>query len=373
MRAFLTTLPENAVFYRQRASVEGLAREGYFGGLTFMHTQEELTNVTYLDINAAFAHAMRQGVPTRSGCHTDIEYDNLPGIYECQVVCPPSVPFRFLPWRDPKSYRVSWNKPGRFKTVLCSHTIELARSVGYDIKVIEGYVFDGVEDVFGDFVNKCEGLELQYKKRGAGIVIKVLRNSLYGKFGQRTRVKEYYLTANPTDEMTPVMTFEGQIIDNLYFLELEITRPYMMPSWAAWITATARNTLARAVYALGVSKCHYGGTDALLVDNSVLDQALLPIGERYGEWKVAHRFARFKALAQNFYVAYGLDGEPEAVQVKAAGISRGVLTASEVEQILPSHPTLITRPHLTARRAINTTGGRAHSDPAVKTITIEFR
>src|SRR5436190_1178059 len=44
MRAFLTTLPETHVHYRQSKGVDKLAREAYFGGLTFVRTMKEQYN-----------------------------------------------------------------------------------------------------------------------------------------------------------------------------------------------------------------------------------------------------------------------------------------------------------------------------------------
>lgn len=370
MHAWTTTLDEHHIFYRQRPTVEAFGREGYYGGLVWVQRQAEEANCTYIDCNAMYAHSMRQGVPVMSPTHTHHYYQGRPGMYLCDVYCPPDIPFAFVPKRRDFGPGVSYPRGEAFETVLTSTTIELAREKGYSIEIIEGYVFEKLGYVFDNFVDKCEILEQQYKTDGAQGVIKSLRNALAGKFGQRDEGREYYLTPTPAPDMCPCLApMDGEIIDNLFYRFVHIDRPYMQPVWAAWITANARNMLVRAVYALGPKNCLYGDTDSIMVPASVLadNPTVTPFGTRYGEWKVKHQFVRFVPLGPKLYG--GLTDQGEYIVV-AAGVQKGVLTEADMEMLRPHGPPVATRVHRQQHRAIHTTGGRPIDEPIVKHVVV---
>lgn len=373
IRAYQTTIPDGHLHYRQRAEVEDMGRAANFGGMTFQRTTRTIPDVTKVDVNAMYAHAMRSGVPTRSPAHTEVEMPEYPGIYECQVYPPERLPLYFIPYRDPDTFRTDYPRTP-FLTTLCSHTIELARSLGYRIECIDGFVFEGIDHIFDEFVNRCEKLELEYKERGAGVVIKMLRNALYGKFGQGQFAKNYHLTSDPQDEYTPVMTYEGQYIDNLYYTEVEISRSHMFPHWASWITATARNMMVRTIYALGPRSVYYGDTDSLVVNDTTLrtamDRGIINIGTHYGEWKIEAEYSRFRALAPKRYVGYTHKGIGYMVDIRHAGIPARVLSIEEIERLIPGGEPVTTQSYTQQNRAINTTGGRAKERTVSQTLAV---
>lgn len=369
MSAFQSTLRPGDLFYRQRDDVETMGRDAYFGGLTFFTTRNPVGACVKIDANAMYPAAMRAGVPTRSGAGTDIEYRDLPGIYDCEVYAPPTIPFAFVPYRDSITYETMFPRNSSFRTTLCSHTIALARQAGYTIRVTRGYVFDGIEDIFTPFVDKCAALEQRFSERGARLVIKVLRNALYGKFGMRSEVKEYYLTSSPDDDMTPLQTFEGIWVENLYYRDVHIERPYMFPTWAAWITATARNVHAQAVMDIGPKDCYYGDTDSIVCTRPALDAALqagkLEMGAGYGQWKVEAEYKRFRVLGGKQYIGYTNGG----ADWRFKGIPRRAISPEQLEKMLPG-VTLETEKYTVLPRAINTTGGRAISEETVKHVSL---
>jgi hypothetical protein len=354
IRAFTTTIPEYTCYYRQRAEVETLGRSSYFGGLTFVRTLAVVNDCVKIDVNGMYAAAMMRGVPSGSGGYTTTEYAEYPGIYNCNVDAR-DVPFKFVPVRG--KHGVVWAKD-KFTTVLCSNTIELARQHGYDIDVIDGFVFPEIGGVFDDFVGKCQELENKYMGHGAREVIKFLRNNLYGKLAQRPECKEYFITSEPEPDYTPVIDGDGEIVDGIYYKEMLQERAYMNPHWASWITATARNMLAQTVYSIGPEHCYYGDTDSIVVDKKALDVAIangaVDIGTQYGQWKVETTYKRFKAIAPKSYIGNGADG----VEMKHKGLRKGLLSADQLEQLqIGDKPIRVEFDQLP--RAINTTGNRA--------------
>jgi hypothetical protein len=374
LHAWLTTLPEDHIFYKQREDVDTIARAGYFGGLTWVQSLADKGACTEIDCNAMFAHAMRQGVPVCSPMETDLYNDHRPGIWNCKVFCPASVPFHFVPGRA-ESGRVIYPRATWYDTVLTSETINYARSLGYEIETGVGYVFERTEPVFDEFINRCEQLEIEYRGQGAQQVIKALRNSLYGKFGTRPQCTEYCLSSE-TDAMinadwTPVLTWDGgEIIDNLWWRDIEIDRPYMMPHWSMWITANARLILARAVYALGPAGCYYGDTDSIIVAQGTLTDRpeVCTIGTGYGQWKVAEQYQRLCVRGPRLYAGLTIDNEWVTI---TAGIAAGTLVAADIERLRPG-VTVETKPTKQGRRALLTMGNGPPDDGEylVKQITV---
>lgn len=367
IHAWARTLPDHHIFYRQREEVEAMAREGSFGGLVWLNGLAERHNCAYIDVNAMYAHAMRQGVPVMSPSYTEVYYHSLPGIYQCTVIAPDDIPFTFVPCRNANGFGVSYPRGKVFESVLCSNTIELAREHGYQITVQWGYVFEKLGYPFDDFVSKCQTIENEYRGDNARVVVKSLRNSICGKFGQRTEGKEYYLTPNPSIDMTPVETWDGEIIDNLYYREIEIERSYMQPVWFAWITAQARNMLARMVYALGPKNVYYGDTDGLVIDGLVSGNSAVDYGTQYGEWKLEEQYLNFAPKGGKTYEAITTDGE---IIIRAAGIKRGVLTHDQMARLLPHHAPVVTHEYQEEHKAILTTGNRPHRQSMTKTLEI---
>lgn len=350
LRAFRRTLTPRRGIFRQRPKVEAVAREAYFGGLSWYLDAKPHLDVVKLDVNAMYATAMRQGVPTGSGARVYHEVPGKAAIYRAVVTPPDDCPFPFVPtYVEGKGTQYPLT---RFETTLCSHTMETARAHGYTVDVIMGYVFDRVEMLFDDFVAQCEKLELEYARYGVKIIVKQMRNSLCGKFGQRPDGYDYTITTNPTGRMTPVMNFlDGLVIGDLYRTKEHREQPHLHPLFAAWITASARNMLAQAVYELGPSECYYGDTDSVVVPQSAVQK--LSVGPRYGEWKVVEEAKAFQAVHAKTYMSQDYTGNWHIV---SNGIPHEAITPSDIRRVAAGETVEVVFPSLP--RAISTIGGR---------------
>lgn len=333
VRAFRRTM--KAPYFRQRTEIENLARNGYYGGLTFLRTINPMANTIKIDANAMYAASMRRyGVPVRAGSYTTKEVAHRPGIYNCRVHAGDNVTFTFVPYRNKNN--ILWPK-GKYNTVLPSITIDLARRYGYEIEVIDGYYFDGIEYIFDDFINGCETLERQQKERntGAYIVYKILRNSLYGKFAQRAENKSYHLTEIPPETAFPVIDNSGKFVPNLWQETNSQEYGYFMPLWAAWITAGARAILTEMVYNLGPENVCYGDTDSIVVSTDALANSDITFGNMYGEWKIEKGYRVFQALAPKLY--YGITDDNE-IELKHKGIPIGNISLEDMQKITKETP-----------------------------------
>jgi hypothetical protein len=147
---------------------------------------------------------------------------------------------------------------------------------------------------------------------------KLLGNGLYGKFGSRPVHDEWMLSrVRPGPEWVPP-AFDaldddaGDAHDWLWTrTDAKLTAPYLLPHWAAWITAGARLRLLGLVESVG-GRVLYADTDSVTVPAATVDTATaagrLIIGAGFGECKIERRWSRFRALGPK--VVQGVDADP---------------------------------------------------------------
>lgn len=314
-------------FIRNRPEVESYARAAYFGGLTYVHSTARHADVIKFDINACFAAAMRRGVPIGCGIYTLDYVAGRPGIYRIFVDCPAAVKQPMIGQRVDDG--VYW-RHGRFETTCTSMEIDAARQRGYTIEIIDGYLYDDIIKPFDTFIDQCETLETAHKTEPLGAAVKILRNSLYGKFGTRPDVQEYIIAAEQPDGYQFTIDphhAELQIIEHLFWRATEREKSCMMPHWAAWITATARLMLIDLMERVGYDAVYYCDTDSLVVASAaaavLVQLGVLPISTRYGDLKIEYDFTVFCASAPKQYYGELRGGGTIG---RAKGISRHAAT-----------------------------------------------
>jgi hypothetical protein len=100
------------------------------------------------------------------------------------VVCPKTIKKPFLPYRDKNDTLIF--PTGEFIEVYYSEELKYARSLGYTVLPISGYLFERKESPFKEFVSSLYESRLEARKDGneaLAYVYKILMNSLYGRFG----------------------------------------------------------------------------------------------------------------------------------------------------------------------------------------------
>jgi hypothetical protein len=179
--------------------------------------------------------------------------------------------------------------------------MEIDRAISIDgarIEVVDGYFFEDVAYIFKDFVDNCEVLRTLYKGTPTEQVVKLLQNSLYGKFGTQITGRQLMIADTlPTGrEWLPMIDPDTcDVIDNVFVREEDRSANYMMPHWAAWITAGARLSLLDLCYDIGYENTNYTDTDSCQFHGNV-DYAK-HIGNAYGECKLEYEmeWARYHA------------------------------------------------------------------------------
>lgn len=330
MMAFRMCIPEGHVYYRINEEADQFIRQAYYGGLVLPgHEITDWGNVMGVDINGAYAYQMRDNYfPVGNPTGTHKYLPGYLGFYKVRATVPKRVfeeiGFNPLPLRTKDG--LCWPN-GTFETVISNIEIEYAREKGCTIDVIGGYIFTRKEQVFHDFITKCQSIELAdggiYKPS-----IKQNRNSLYGKFGSKpTHHSLVFSLDDPIHDprdLYPLETEKGQRIRGLWTCEEVTDSPYMLPHWAALVTAYERIYIMKFVeqaYRLG-AKNVYCDTDSIKADLSVIsrmiEEKIIPIGDSYGEFKAEEICSEFYVLGPKAYYGSGEDGEVK----KAKGIPK---------------------------------------------------
>jgi hypothetical protein len=306
MKCFLATMPTGHVHWRLHRDQERFCRDGYFGGYTYpgldMNPHPDILSV---DINAAYAAVMKEEYPVGIAISTAEYHSEYFGIYRCRVTTPPydTLKFPCIPYRDPHGPKTCW-AAGTFETTITNIEIEFARKRGYVIDVIVGYYWLKKEKVFINFVNLCESLELESNEHKE--VTKIMRNSLYGKFGTRLETQRMILCDQLQDGMYPVIDpITGMPIEHLAMVDETIDEPYVQPHWAVFVTARERLRLIESMEAIGHQYVRYGDTDSIKADRVAIEAAIergdIKISKRFGDFKQDGAYDMFQVFGPKNY------------------------------------------------------------------------
>lgn len=169
-------------------SKDRFVRSGYYGGVVELY-KPHLINGWHYDVNALYPSVMKDNYyPTGEGVYIDkhllkdICIDNFFGFLEVEVTSTNSY-MPFLVKQDPIKGLVS--PIGTWVGVYFSEEISYAMKFGYKFKILKALKYDKAI-LFHDFVSDMYKYRLKYGKNSSlGISVKLLMNSLYGRFGMK--------------------------------------------------------------------------------------------------------------------------------------------------------------------------------------------
>lgn len=284
-QGWLRFAPENEYHDRQPAIVEKFFRLCYYGGVVQINAPlHEIEQVTTFDRNSSYPAAMRLGVPKGKARYTPVYRVGFPGFYKVTAKVPLDAVLPIVPYRNLKN-QLAWGR-GEFVTYLSSIEMEHAGKLGSVFDVHYGYYFpQGLSFCFNDFVDACERLRAEYKGTPTEIVVKQMQNSVYGRFGMRIDGRECMISFDGApDGFEAEFGDDGRIIRHAYFKPVERDTEYMLPHYAAWITANARIALDNDTQAAGRARVRYRDTDSISVEGETED-AEKRVGSHYGMLK----------------------------------------------------------------------------------------
>lgn len=250
---------------------------------------------------------------------------NMIGVVKCTVKCP-NLQLPFLPCKYNKVqlYPVNAEVRGVWTTIELRKALEL----GYKIKEKEWaivYVKSEVNPLksFLEKIYKVEKEDMTMKP-----VVKMIRNSIFGKFAQETRSFETK-TILRKDSLT--LMRDGwrfvRAFGNQYVLKKDTgltLPPYYAPMVSAWVTALGRIRLFEDMSKIPYKDLIYCDTDGLIVRNNHLKK--LKVGNDMGDWAIVSEGLPCMISGEKWY---SIGDKVRASGIPKRDLTKDVLTSEE--------------------------------------------
>lgn len=272
------------IFIDSNETALGIARSGYYGGRTECFYRGEIKERLYqLDVNSMYPAVMRDNpMPTKLiGVYKRVNHLELR-----KIICTRSAMCDVSLNTDEPVYPTRQDgrlifPVGEFRTVLSTPELAYALDHGH-VKHINQVALYNQDVIFSDYINYLYNLRLKAKQRGddaAYFYIKIMLNSLYGKFGQRGRVYETIDNVDSHDIATWVEIDADTMTRHAYRqfggmvqkLTDEPESRESHPAIAAHVTAFARMELWRLYNVSGRENLFYSDTDCVVVNQVGFD------------------------------------------------------------------------------------------------------
>lgn len=289
-------------------SVNRAARASYIASRVEVF-QTRCADAYYYDINSSFPHAMLRPLPANLlAWQKKLPRQRFKFLADCTIrVKEAQIPP--LPYRDNKN-RVFFPH-GEWRSWFTDTDIDLlVQTQGNICKVHSVYVFDKFEDL-GQYVETIYELRRKTHNEAEKYILKILLNSLYGKFGER-RMKTKMLVNMPSKILKrfPTRRCHSQ---NIYIVEHESSVPHEWVPIASDITARARRSLYDFI--VQCDEVYYCDTDGFACSKANEFMTSTKLGGLKLE----------KVLAEGHFAApklYAMREENKPWRIKAKGFSK---------------------------------------------------
>lgn len=296
MRVFRTYLKKD--LYGLGDDASAFVRESYLGGRTEIFRPFCKKGPLYeYDVNSLYPFVMRDNYyPVGNGYFTFSFEDHRLGIYKARVRVHSDVHVPCLGVvRDGKFVFPT----GEFSGVWTSAELSYARSLGYDIEIIEGYVFPRKEKLFHDFITDLYKIRLTSPKNSVSdILAKLLMNSSYGRFGMNLEKENITFELKEGVKEYRAITMNGKNIQ--MYSEPVRLRTFTHPGIAAFVTSYARIHMHRLMSKIKPDALYYTDTDSIFTTDE------LPTGKNLGDLKHEGTYDSAVFLLPKTYYAKGL-------------------------------------------------------------------
>lgn len=280
----------------------------YCGGRTEVF-QREASGLNYYDINSSYPAVMREPMPSGPAiwwngeppdCFTKTGSGYV-GFVEADVELDSYIPL--LPVkRDGKlmfpagriSGRWDWAELSRVRDCV----VRFGKSVWFQSSPLLASM---VEDLYPFRDSSLPGYDA-----GLAYAVKSILNSLYGKFGQSALRRKVV----PWSDTLPegAIPVDGTALSPVWYIDEEVTAPYIMPQIAAHVTSLARLKLFDWMALCG-AELAYCDTD------SIITSSTLDTSTHLGALKNEYPGVTFNGtfLAPKLYMLKGSDGSTKVV------------------------------------------------------------
>lgn len=285
--------------------------KGYYGGRVEAFARGECMNCFYYDINSLYPSVMRNEYPNPNTMRiihkNNMDYiQNFEGMSYVVVECP-KMDYPLLPYRTEDKLLFPY---GKFSGWHTHAELRKAYELGYKIMVKKTIYYKENCEPFREFVDDLYKKRIAYQQEHSPMekMVKLLMNSLYGKFGQKFEMKENIIPFPETLEEIQKYDFFEHIPNSNYAKIKKTVAPpsFTIPIWASYTASYGRLKLYDYIK----------NNEALYADtDSILTEKKLPTSEALGKLKLEMRVEKAVIVKPKFYAFYG-----ENPRIKAKGI-----------------------------------------------------
>jgi hypothetical protein len=303
--------------------LEEMIRERFYSGGRVEAYKGYGKRVHVYDVNSLYPYCMTQPMPTGEVRYTARYNKTKIGFYHVDIHKTPDWYISPLLYRGKKLLFVN----GGGEYFLGSPTLAILNEQGVRFKILDGYVFDGKEDLFSDYVSFFHDLKTRSKGTAMYYVAKLFLNSLYGKFGM---ARERWTVQRATGYEEGAAPLMNELDSYGMCMVKEQTRSkFVMPYIAAYITELARCHHWRLMNQHPES-VFYCDTDSIFTSH------VLPAGGKLGELSDEGTFEGV-FLGNKTYALR--NGKSEKVAFKGFHVED--IHFRDVEKVLRTHKPLI--------------------------------
>lgn len=297
---------------RNNKYVQG-QRLSYYGARTEVgaFNDERDKDFWYYDVNSLYPWAMRElqvPVGAMRAVDANIEVEGM----TYAIVKEEGNAWPTLPVRGGKLFFYNGAKSGWWVNA------ELCEAVrrGAKVQAIRTIASDENEAIFSRFVTDTYARRMQAKQEGNGslaFVLKLVMNSLYGKFGQKAEAEDYFFD----QRSIPLDALPLNDSHTAWKKTREQDSQHIIPIIAAMITAKARLRLLEEIDRQPSDSIFYLDTDSL-----ILDRPGINAGPELGKFKLEGKIHSFFPFGPKIYSYEDEDGH-SSLKVKGMSAHEG--------------------------------------------------
>lgn len=301
-------------FWRHSSDDLMMQFESYYGGRTEAFCRGNIKDYNYYDFNSLYPSVMMESFPDPGTMHKNnlnstYYIKRFDGCSKVDIYCP-KMEYPLLPYRTKEKVIFPY---GNMTGVWTNAELRKAMDLGYIIKHIYWNIYF-TENIFPfkDYVKDMYDKRLEYKskKDPMEIVVKLLMNSLYGKFGQRFMDRDNVIPFTMDADALSKYDYIERIGDYIR-VKQSYTEPsaFTIPIWASYVAAKGRLKLYDAIIK---HRPVYCDTDSIMTKNTVEDSKEL------GELKLEMNIKEGIIVKPKFYA---LQDSKDHEYVKIKGVS----------------------------------------------------
>lgn len=293
----------------------------YYGGRTETFNRGRFKRFHYYDFNSLYPSVMCQTYPDPNSMRTS--HNNSTKYFEYEGISKVTV---HLDWLQRPLLPYVYEHKGERKLIFPVGTftgwythVELRKAidVGYTIQhVYKTYYFKRTCEPFKEYVEDLYKMRLEYKEAGNPMqqVVKLLLNSLYGKFGQKFLDKDNWIPLPNSVKEIEKLSFIERIGNFVRIKEDAHPAPHCIPIWATYTTAYGRLKLFDAITK---HDAYYCDTDSIVTKDEDV-----PITSALGGLKREYDIHQALLVKPKMYGFEGVDVEKQkpVKRVVAKGI-----------------------------------------------------